>query len=218
MKPRFSNQRNHALTITEVLVIFAVVFFLAIFFLPAFVAQHNRPLRIECVSNLKQIGLAYRIWADDNGGKFPMEISVTNGGTMGLGEGRNTWINFLVMSNELSTPKILLCPADDDHIYATNFASGFSGANVSYFVGLDADTNSPQVFLSGDDNFEIGGISVKSGLLQLSTNAPIFWTTTRRKNGGNIGLADGSVQEITTNGLRQALQQTGLATNRLAIP
>jgi hypothetical protein len=65
--------------------------------LPPFIANHNRPLRIECVNNLKQIGLAYRLWAEDNGGKFPMEISVTNGGTMGLGEGRNTWINFLVM-------------------------------------------------------------------------------------------------------------------------
>jgi hypothetical protein len=34
----------------------------------------------------------------------------------------------------------------------------------------------PQMILSGDDNFEISGVPVKSGLLELSSNAPISWT------------------------------------------
>jgi len=59
---------------------------------------------------------------------------------------------------------------------------------------LDASTNYPQAFLSGDDNFEIGGVPVKSGLLQFSTNTTIAWTGARHEFAGNIGLADGSVQ------------------------
>lgn len=35
---------------------------------------------------------------------------------------------------------------------------------------------------------------------------------------GNIGFADGSVQQLSSSGLRDAFQQTGLATNRQAIP
>jgi prepilin-type processing-associated H-X9-DG protein len=54
--------------------------------------------------------------------------------------------------------------------------------------------------------------------LELPTNAPIAWSAARHKFSGNYGLADGSVYQVTTNGLRHALQQTGLATNRLALP
>ena len=121
------------------------------------------------------------------------------------------------MSNELSTPKTLICPADVRQP-AKDFGSTFCNSNISYFVGVDADQSHPQMILSGDDNFEIAGIPVKSGLLELSTNAPVAWTAARHKFVGNIGLADGSVQQVTTHSLKTALQQTGLATNRLAIP
>ena len=143
---------------------------------------------------------------------------MTNGGTMGLANGRNAWINFYVMSNQLSTPKVLHCPSDTDGFIATNSWSGLNNQNVSYFVGLNAGENDPQAILSGDDNFEISGVPVKSGLLELSTNAPIAWSAARHKLSGNILLADGSVQSVTTSGLTNLVHQTGLATNRLAIP
>jgi prepilin-type processing-associated H-X9-DG protein len=170
------------------------------------------------VSCLQQIGLAFRVWESDNSDKYPMGISVTNGGSMELVVTGNVVAIFLVMSNELSTPRILHCPNDMAHIEVNSFA-GLASSNISYFVGVDVTNEiNPQMILSGDDNFEIGGVPVKSGLLELSTNAPIAWTAARHKFAGNIGLADGSVQEVTTVGLQTALQQTGLATNRLAIP
>jgi prepilin-type processing-associated H-X9-DG protein len=70
------------------------------------------------------------------------------------------------------------------------------------------------MLLLGDDNFEIGGVPVKSGLLELSMNTPISWTAARHKFVGNIGLADGSVQQVTQDGLRSAF----VVSNRLAIP
>lgn len=129
----------------------------------------------------------------------------------------NVAAGYLVMSNELSTPKILRCPADIRRVWATNFSTGFDNSHISYFVGLDAAETEPQMFLSGDDNFAIGGVPVKSGVLQLLTNAPVTWTKTRHKFVGNIGMADGSVQQVITDGLQKALQQAG-ATNRLLIP
>jgi hypothetical protein len=83
---------------------------------------------------------------------------------------------------------------------------------------LDASTNYPQALLSGDDNFEINGVPVKSGLLQLSTNHATAWTAARHKLSGDIGLADGSAQQLSNSGLTNFLHQTGLANNRLAIP
>ena len=232
VKPRFSHQRNRALTRTEVIVVIAMLAILFVLLLPAFVPVHNGRQRINCVSNLKQIGIAYRLWEGDNNDKYPMAVSVTNGGAMELVATGNVAACFRVMSNELSTPKILICPQDIKAILATNFGEGFNNRNISYFVGLDVTNEAnPQMFLSGDDNFAIGGIPVKSGLLELSTNTPItwtsgrhvaynshFWTPARDRFVGNIGMADGSVQQVTTDGLQKALQQTGVTTNRLVLP
>jgi prepilin-type processing-associated H-X9-DG protein len=221
MKPRFSNQRNYALTLVEVLVVIVMLAVLAAMLLPTGPYAGRKANRINCVNNLKEIGLAYKLWAGDHNDKFPMQISITDtngGGTMELIAGTNAWINFAVISNELGTPKILWCSADEDHTYATNFTTDFNNSKISYFLNLDATDMYPQMIFSGDDNFEIGGVPVKSGLLQFSTNAPISWTAARHKFAGNIGLADGSVQQVTSSYLRHLVQQTGVATNRLAIP
>lgn len=147
-----------------------------------------------------------------------MGILVTNGGSMEMVTTGNVVQTFLVMSNELSTSKILHCPADVSRVWATNFGQ-LSNSNLSYLVGVDTtnETN-PQMILSGDCNFEIGGVPVKSGLLSLWTNDPVAWSATRHIRCGNLGLADGSVQSATPSALRDYLVGTGIATNRLAIP
>jgi competence protein ComGC len=230
MKPRFSHQRTTALTLVEVIVVIAVLAIALALILPALAKAKYHPSRINCVSNLKQIGIAYRLWESDNNDKYPMAVSVTNGGVMELIATGNVAACFQVMSNELSTPKILLCPEDTRRVRATNFST-LNSSNISYFVGLDAAETKPQMFLSGDDNFAISGVPVKSGLLELSTNSSItwtsgrhvahnshFWTPARDRFVGNLGMADGSAQQVTTDGLQKALQQTGVATNRLVLP
>ena len=220
MNPRVSHQKTAALTLTEVLVVICIVVVLVLVILPAVDQDGSRKApRINCLNNLQQIGLSYKVWAGDHNGKFPMQVSVANGGTMELtANGNNPWLNFLVMSNLLNTPKYLVCPSDKDRVVAQNFTNGFSAKNISYFVGLDADTNHPQMFLSGDDNFVIGGVPVKSGLLKLSTNTLIAWTTERHVNGDNIGLADGSISSVSNSQLANLILKTGVDTNSLAIP
>jgi hypothetical protein len=232
VKPRVASQETAALTPVEVLVIIVLLFVLAVLILPGF-ARVKGHSESQCVNNLKQLGLAYHVWANDHNGKFPMQVSVTNGGTKELtAHGRNPWIVFQVMSNDIVDPKILLCPGDKDHLAASNWWTAFSAKNVSYFVGLDASTNRPKMLLCGDGNFAIGSVQVKSGLLELATNTAVAWTSARHDDSykpnlwtptrhiflGNIGLADGSVMETTRSVLRQILVETRVATNRLAIP
>jgi len=218
MKPRCSNQKSHALTITEVVVSVVAVCLLALVALAQSENSQEKNQIIGCVNNLKQIGLAFRIWEGDNGDKYPMQVPARRGGAMEPAARGNVAPIFQVMSNELSTPRVLICPADSDRSVANSFAFGFDNSHVSYFAGLDAADDKPAMFLSGDDNFDIGGRPVKSGLLLLATNAPVSWTAARHINQGNIGLADGSVQTTSSSFLRQLLVQTGAATNRLAIP
>jgi prepilin-type processing-associated H-X9-DG protein len=101
----------------------------------------------------------------------------------------------------------------------TNSFAGLASSNISYFVSVDVTNGvAPQAILSGDDNFEIGGVPVKSGLLELSTHTPISWTAARHKFTGNVVLADGSVQSANNSVLKSWFDHTGVATNRLAIP
>ena|ERR1700744_988955 len=219
MKPRLSPKRNAAMTLFEVGVLVTIILVLVALLLPRLQRPRHDRSRIICVNNLKQLGLAYRIWEGDNGDIYPMGISITNGGSMEMVNTGDVLQTFLVMSNELSTPKILFCPADVSRHPATSF-SGLSNANISYFVCVDVTNNAtnPMMIISGDCNFEMGGVPVKPGLNAFGSHDPLAWSATRHMNAGNIGLADGSVQQVTDAGLTNALIMTGLATNRFVMP
>ena len=221
MKPRFSNQQNRALTLMEVLVVIVVVIFLIGFLLPALAAAKQKARRIACVNNIKEIGVGFRLWEGNHNDKYPMAVSVTNGGAMELIGAGNAYVLWRTMSNEFHSPRILRCPADTGHIAATNFTTSFSDANISYFLNLDAVETYPQMIMFGDDNLLVDGKPVQPGILNLWTNTTIAWTKDRHRNVGNIVMADGSVQQATSGGLNQALYSvstTGAATNRWLIP
>jgi prepilin-type processing-associated H-X9-DG protein len=221
MKLRFSNQRSRALTRTDVLMVIVVVAVVAAWFLTALRVTdphlHRSP-EMYCVSNLKQIGIAFRIWEGDNGDKYPMAVSVTNGGAMELVATGNVAACFQVMSNELSTPKILRCPGDTHRAYAANFSTGFSGANISYFLNPDAVETYPQMILDGDDNLLVDGKPVQPGILNLQPNQTITWTKDRHHGEGNIGMADGHVEQPAGKGLNSAVvsSTSGVPTNNAA--
>jgi prepilin-type processing-associated H-X9-DG protein len=218
MKLRLTPKRNAAMTLFEVGVVVAILFVLALIFLPALAASKRKTSRIGCINNVKQISLSFRLWSGDNNDKYPMDISVTNEGAMEFAANGNVAGIFQVMSNELSTPKILFCFEDANRFFATNFGSSLNAKTISYFVGVDARQATPQMVLVGDDNLLLNGVPVKSGLRTIASNAPVSWSTGRHEFGGNIGLADGSVAQLTTRGLQEAFKTSNSATNRLAIP
>jgi len=219
MKMKFSSCHEAALTLLDVvvaLVIILIVGGLVLAGIPPHAPANRKGPKINCINNLKQIGLAYRIWEGDNNDKYPMGVSMTNGGAMEMVQAGNAVMPFLIMSNELSTAKILWCPADENRFSATNFSS-LTSSNISYFVGVDV-TDDPQLILGGDCNIEIGGKPVSPGLLSFGTNEPIGWQSNRHMDCGNLGLGDGSVQSTTRSGLQAYVVGTGVATNRWAIP
>ena len=218
MKPRSSNQQTAGLTLVEVLVVIAVVIFLIGFLLPALVAAKQKARRIACINNLKEIGIPSRLWEGDRNDKYPMVISVTNGGAMEVIGSGNAYVLWRTMSNQLSSPKVLHCPADAGHIAATNFSIGFSDANISYFVNLDVAETYPQMILDGDSNLQVNGKPVQPGILDFRTVTNIAWTKDRHNRVGNIGMADGSVQQTTSGSLNSAVvsSTSGVPTNNTA--
>jgi len=208
------------MTMIEVLMVLAVVLVAAAILLPQMLrpARMSRTPRIQCVNNLKQIALSFRVWEGDNNDTYPMFVPGTNGGTMEFTTGTNAWRHFQVMSNELSTPKVLFCPAESDpqRFTATNF-TWLNNSNLSFFVGIVSNEVTSQMILSGDHNLT-NGTAIKNGLLQLTASRLTGWTDEMHKKVGNVALADGSVQQVNSAGLRNLVVTSGASTNLLQMP
>jgi len=77
-----------------------------------FAAEKAKAERVACMNNIKQIGLAARMWSNDHGEVFPMD--------------------FLAMQKELNTPKILTCPSETANLPRQISWDNFDPRNVSY--------------------------------------------------------------------------------------
>jgi prepilin-type N-terminal cleavage/methylation domain-containing protein len=237
-------KQKKAFTLIELLVVIAIIAILAALLLPALAAAKRKAQRINCVNDLKQVGIAFRLWEGDNQDRYPMAVQTVKSGALErvYSALNNSVANynecsvFTVMSNECNTPKILFCPADNGtwlnvpRANATNWvtfdptiASGgvVTYQYLSYFVCGDAFESYPQMILTGDRNIGdcgAGNYATPATITNATTSGANKWgnspsdtpawawdqASLHLKN-GNLGLADGSVQQATIAGLQQAL-------------
>jgi type II secretory pathway pseudopilin PulG len=217
MRATQPNQRI-AFTLIELLVMIVTLVMLGVL-LFAGVPRVRKEARLkQCSDNLKQVGLAFRIWSGDSNDRMPMQTEAEYGGSKESIISGAVFHTFQVMSNELNDPKILICPSDH-RTAARDFVTSFTNANISYFVGVDATDTEPSLFLSGDRHLTNGPLTL-TRLLTLTTNSTPGWTEALHNLVGNVALADGSVQTFDTPQLQIAARVMGgtVASNRLAFP
>jgi prepilin-type processing-associated H-X9-DG protein len=198
--------------------VIAIIAILAALLLPAINQAKLRAKRIACVSNLREVGLAFHIFANDHRGQLPMQIPMNDGGSEEFarvaGDFSFTFRHLQTLSNELSTPRTLLCPSDT-RFAASNFAA-LQNTNVSYFVNISAEQGKSTSILAGDRNLTNDRLGDRD-VLTLEANSSLRWTSELHRFKGNILYADAHVEELNGPVLMVTAQNSSAAA-RLSMP
>ena len=218
--------RKGAFTLIELICVIAIISILAALLLPGLAQGKARAQRVQCINQLRQIGLGFQIFAHEHNNRFPMQVPIENGGSLEFvkngyqltGEFYFTFHHFKTLASELVTPRILVCPADKQRQMADDFIF-YDTDNVSYALGDDADETKPGNILSADRSmtgFEFSALHDNTACYTIAApnggkNARWDAGLTHGANSGNLVLTDGSAH--TLNNLRLVETVRSIATN-----
>lgn len=135
-----SPNRHQGFTLIELLVVIAIIAILAAMLLPALASAKQKAWRIQCTSQMKQLGLGMTLFANDHEDRLPPAAFRTGDYLYQL-----SWDDYIhryiggtdsdgdllvgisgALTDATKTPKILKCPADRIEIsinYIKDFAS-----------------------------------------------------------------------------------------------
>lgn len=209
-------QRHRGFTLIELLVVIAIIVVLASLLLPALSRAMEHARRVKCISNLKQIALAAKTFTMDHEGRLPWHLFPSDGGTYG-GSAATAWRNFSALSNELVMPQVLVCPSDRltkqmAGTWQELMSPAYQSNAVSFFVGLDGYEQLPVAILAGDRNVTggnsdtCGSVADSPGIRAVeyrANNSSVRWAAGVHPSGGDMALADGSVQRLNRAELQE---------------
>lgn len=191
--------------------------------LPALGGAARGSEQAVCLNNLRHIGRAFAEWGTGRPHPSPWWVAPAQGGSY-LGGGmlpaaNNAWFQFAWISNELASPRVLVCPADPARHPARDFSSapdgGFLNAaqrdnSVSYALQVDTQEARPNTVVAGDRDLRADGLGAcASGLNPVaSMYAPLTaaaWTNEVHMGSGNLLYYDGSVERVPQSRLADRL-------------
>jgi len=243
MKPARSASRR-GFTQPELVMVLATLALLAGIVVPGLASSKIRGEQAMCFNNLRRIGQAFHLWANDHEDRNPWLTPANAGGTYFVANPlkANAYFQMGMVSNELATPQVLICPSDrgvgaprrmaSDFSYTNEggfFVPGFRNAALSYIIGLHSFPGASRAILSGDRNIRWDALDdpcsagIDSCARIWGRSDPVStaaWTNAIHGETGNFLFNDGRVAEISNVGFRQATKsaQDNIAVGHFLVP
>lgn len=187
-----SSGKLHAFTLVEMLVVIAVIGILAGLILPVLSKAQGKAKQIYCLNNLRQIGIAGRIAAQDHQDKIPAPAGESSN-MIWSGKGFHGW-GALIPKYLDGSPKVFFCPS------ARTF--GKDGTNGLHQVGQKGKLAYGSYYMRG---FKQGAAKqfVAAGtqalLSDFDTRYPMTeeqWFARNHETGKNVLRGDGGVEFV----------------------
>lgn len=106
--------KRQGFTLIELLVVIAIIAILAAILFPVFARAREKARQSSCLSNLKQIGLAVHMYAQDYDERFPLSaFDPTGAGWWWNSPSTRMW--FMVIQPYIKNTQLLLCPSQTDN-------------------------------------------------------------------------------------------------------
>lgn len=212
------NKARKAFTLIELLVVIAVIAILAALLFPVFAQAREKARQAACASNLRQLGLAFQQYAQDNDELMP---GATDGGNGGAGV-RGGWMFFYSWGAGVNTDDfdpaqgsvfpyikntaIFICPSDSEgrrmgDSYAVNSCTTLQDDLQPHWGKSLAAFDAPASFaLLGEE-----GDSTDDGNWWYGSNR----LSVRHTNGSNLAFVDGHIQWVRPEIVTARRWQTG---------
>ncbi len=221
MKLRTNRAPAGGFTVLELLLVLVLVGILWVTLLSTVpCGGPRRTYTVHCMVNLRQIGMGYLMFAQNNQGQVPRQLMATNSQAAEFLDRRSPAIYFNPLRPYVGNKQVWVCPTDK--LKVANKTNTLENRNVSYFLSLDVTAEMTNGVLAGDRHLSCNGTAVKSGIFTPGPNAAFGWTQELhpmvRGGGGILLFADGHAQFVRSDKLSRTVSAQEAPLNHLAIP